>query len=378
MTQRYSYKEFFKNLYKNTKQDYTFQAQTREEASQWKKDFQYAIRETLGINQLEALTLEWCGRQSQNAEKQKENAQKAGNVKLLESVAEDGYTRRKYLLETLPEVYMPFYMLIPDRVSGQNPGKGIIAIPAHGANKEVVAGTFVGDAVREKLQKTPKEAYGLEFVKRGYVVFCPDPPGYGERMESVAGEESAFTPDFEQDPLGCSCKNLALTAEALGLSLIGLEIWDMLRLLDFAAACPEVNKEKIGCAGFSGGGQYTMWLAALDDRIQTAVVSGYVHGYFDSIMDVHLCSCNYAPGLWKLGDISDFCSLIAPRPLFVENGFYDPENGYRGIDGPKEQVEKIRQAYRLYGKEENLQHVTPEGPHMWYGECFDFVEKALG
>ena len=30
--------------------------------------------------------------------------------------------------------------------------------------------------------------------------------------------------------------------------------------------------------------------------------------------------CNYAPGLWQLGDISYICSLIAPRPLFIENG----------------------------------------------------------
>ncbi|MCM1136211.1 MAG: alpha/beta hydrolase family protein [Clostridium sp.] len=377
MEQRYSYKNFFKNLYKNMEQAYVFKARTLEEADKWKTDLRRAVRETLGINRLETLNLKWQEEKSKKSEKEAENT--ANNkVKLMESVKEEGYTRRKYLLETLPEVYMPFYMLVPDGVSEKNSGKGMIAIPAHGANKEVVAGTFSSEAVKEKLRKTPKEAYGLEFVKRGYVVFCPDPPGYGERMEPVAKEESAFTPDFRQDPLGCSCKNLALTAEALGLSLMGLEVWDLLCLLDFAAACPEVDSEKIGCAGFSGGGQYTMWLAALDDRIKTAVVSGYVHGYFDSLLDVHLCSCNYAPGLWKLGDISDFCSLIAPRPLFVENGIQDPENGFRGIDGPKEQVERIRQAYRLYGKEENLRHVTPEGTHMWYGECFDFVEKVMG
>ncbi len=365
MKQTCSYKEFFKNLYKNTTQAYAFCARTPEEADAWKENFRYAIRQTLGIAELERLFPQY--------QSGADNA-----VTLADTVKEEGYTRRKYILETLPGVHMPFYMLVPDKVSAQNQGKGMIAIPAHGANKEVVAGVPANKAVIDKLQRTPKEAYGLSFVQKGYVVFCPDPPGYGERMEPITGEESGFTPDFKQDPLGSSCRNLALTAEALGLSLMGLEIWDLLRLLDFAAKCPEVNREKIGCAGFSGGGQYTMWLAALDERIKAAVVSGYVHGYFDSILDVHLCSCNYAPGLWKLGDISDFCSLIAPRPLFVENGTCDPENGYRGIAGPKEQVEKIRQAYRLYGKEENLRHVTPEGTHMWYGECFEFVEEALG
>lgn len=150
-----------------------------------------------------------------------------------------------------------------------------------------------------------------------------------------------------------------------------------MRLADFAIGREEIDGKRIGCMGFSGGGQYAMWLAAMDQRIQAAVVSGYVHGYYDSILDVHLCPCNYAPRLWRLGDISDICSLIAPRPLFVENGLDDPLNGYRGIEGPKEQVDRIRKAYRLYGQEGNLVHVTPEGGHQWYGECYEFLDRML-
>ena len=120
-----------------------------------------------------------------------------------------------------------------------------------------------------------------------------------------------------------------------------------------------------------------MWLAAMDERILAAVVSGYVHGYYESIMDVHLCPCNYAPDLWELGDISDICSLIAPRPLFVENGIQDPENGRCGIDGPAEQVARIRKAYEIYGKEQNLKFVTPQGKHRWYGLCYDFLNEAV-
>ena len=66
-----------------------------------------------------------------------------------------------------------------------------------------------------------------------------------------------------------------------------------------------------------------MWLAAMDERIRLAVISGYIHGYYDSILECHLCPCNYAPSLWLLGDISDICALIAPRPLFAENGTED-------------------------------------------------------
>lgn len=375
MAGMYSYKNFFQNLYRNMGQEYRFRAQTQEEAKQWKQAFRQALKEALGLDLLEEIAAEW---------------EQLARVQQLERVEEEGYTRYKFRMETLPRVYMPFYMLVPEGVSAQKPAGAMIAVPAHGANKDTVAGVPAGRAVREKLARSPKEAYGLELVKRGYIALCPDPPGYGERIEPPPREATAFAPPApevpkdsegeeasEQNPLGCSCKDLAQTAEALGLSLTALEIWDLMRLTDFAMDQKEIDDKQIGCMGFSGGGQYAMWLAAMDDRMQAAVVSGYVHGYYDSILDVHLCPCNYAPKLWRLGDISDICSLIAPRPLFVENGLDDPLNGCRGIAGPEEQVERIREAYRLYGKEKNLVHATPKGGHQWYGECYGFLDRIL-
>ena len=198
----------------------------------------------------------------------------------LERVEEEGYIRYKFRMETLPQVFMPFYMLVPEAASAQKPTRAVIAIPAHGANKDTVAGVPTGSAVREKLSRTPKEAYGLALVKRGYVALCPDPPGYGERIEPLPTEARAFAPSNPEnvkeeaasvpDPLGCSCKDLAQTAEALSLSLTALEIWDLMRLVDFAAGRKEIDEERIGCIGFSGGGQYAMWLAAMDQWIQAA------------------------------------------------------------------------------------------------------------
>lgn len=266
---------------------------------------------------------------------------------------------------------MPFYMLVPGDWEAGQKRPAAIAIPAHGANKDTVAGVLSCPQVVQKLERTPRESYGRSLVKKGYVVFCPDPPGYGERIEPVPGEDKVFLGAVEPDPLGSSCKNLSQTAEALGLSLTALIIWDLKRLVDFAETCEEVDRNEIGAVGFSGGGQYAMWLAAMDDRISRAAVSGYVHGYYDSMMDTHLCPCNYAPNLWRLGDISDICSLIAPRPLYVENGLKDVLNGKQGIEGPKSQVEKIRKAYAVFGKEDQVIHYIFDGPHMWWGECLD-------
>lgn len=362
----YSYKTFFQNLYRLQGQKFAFLAQNEAAACEWQQRFRAGLEEKLGLNLLKEV---------------EKKMRKGGNygIVLAKEVQEEGYRRRKYVTETLPEVYMPFYMLIPDGVDGNRPARAMITVPAHGANKNTVCRVGETPEEKEKITETPSECYGWEFVRRGYVVFCPDPPGYGERTEPLSGEDQSFLQDKKKTSLDSSCKDLAQTAEAMGLSLTALEIWDLMRLTDFACDCAEVKKEggtaQIGCAGFSGGGQYTMWLAALDERIRIAVVSGYVHGYYDSMLACHLCPCNYAPGLWSMGDISDICSLIAPRPLFVENGIQDVENGPCGIAGPAKQVERIKEAYALFQAQEKLFHFTPAGGHRWYGGCYEFVER---
>jgi len=364
---KYSYHNFFAKLYRTQGRKFQFRAKDEEDFRIWKEAFTAALYKELGLDKLIAIEKEWM----------EESGKDPVRAIELESVQEEGYIRRKFVLETLPDVRMPFYMLVPDQEDKQARLKTMLTIPAHGANKNTLAGIWESEAEKEKINSTPDECYGLELVKQGYLVFCMDPPGYGERTEAMPLETKAFLPGREKGSLDSSCKDLSQTAEALGLSLTALEIWDLMKLADFACEREEVDQHHMGCAGFSGGGQYSMWLAALDERIRLAVISGYLHGYHDSILNYHLCPCNYAPNLWLLCDISDLCSLIAPRALFIENGVDDVENGPKGIAGPREQVCRICEAYELFGVPEMLQHATPEGGHKWYGCCYDFIREHL-
>ena len=189
MAGAYSYKSFFRNLYRNLGQAYAFQAQTPEEAGQWRREFRQALREALGLDLLEEIAVGWnraenehvatgWGQAENEGQTEKEGRGESGirakdscpwTVEQLERVEEEGYIRYKFRMETLPRVFMPFYMLVPEAASPQKPARAVIAIPAHGANKDTVAGVPTGSAVREKLSRTPKEAYGLALVKRGYV-----------------------------------------------------------------------------------------------------------------------------------------------------------------------------------------------------------------
>ena len=63
--------------------------------------------------------------------------------------------------------------------------------------------------------------------------------------------------------------------EPLGIPVAGMLVWDLMRLIDYLELRGEWDMEHLGCLGFSGGGMQTLYLAALDERVQYAVISGY-------------------------------------------------------------------------------------------------------
>ena len=90
----------------------------------------------------------------------------------------------------------------------------------------------------------------------------------------------------------------------------------------------------------------TLWLAALDDRVKFAAISGYMYGYRDALLTLNNnCSCNYVPHLWEHLDMGDIASLIAPRPLWVQSCREDRLNGPRGVVNAQEQVAIAAEAW---------------------------------
>ena len=56
-----------------------------------------------------------------------------------------------------------------------------------------------------------------------------------------------------------------------GYTPAGVECWNAMRALDYLETRPEVDAKRIGVTGRSGGGAYSWWIAATDDRIACAV-----------------------------------------------------------------------------------------------------------
>lgn len=278
------------------------------------------------------------------------------------------HIRERIELRTEPMITMPAYVLIPK--DGKGPFPTMLAPHGHGfGGKEGTAGVEDDDRVRQSIRECQCD-YGRQLVRAGFVVLCPDARGFGERRELGA----------RHDPMACSCFQLNNMAIPLGQTAVGMFVWDLMRLIDYAQTRPDCDTRRLGCAGLSGGGMQTLWLAALDKRVKAALSSGYFYGVKESLLDLNgNCSCNYVPHLWEHADQGDLGGLIAPRPFMVQTGTRDGLNGAGGLENVRSQMAIARVPYDLLGASGNLLHDVFDGEHRWDGtHSIDFFSERLG
>ena len=283
-----------------------------------------------------------------------------------------GIVRTHAMLQVERDVWMPFYLLEPQSPKLDARGRKCCYVCPHGhqgAGAASVAGVTGVPAVDDAVRKFNYD-YGLRLARMGYVTVCPDARGWGYRRDwkGQGDDENSF--------LRGTCLNQARMAESLGLTVAGLNVWDNMRLIDYLATRGDIAMDDLGCFGFSGGGYMTLYLAALDPRVRKAFVSGYLYGVADSLLHLNgNCSCNYTPGLWRLLDMGDIASLIAPRPLLVQSCEEDHLNGSRGLKNVDEQLKIVRDAYKLLGRRDALRHeVCPGGHHLGVTHLVEDIE----
>ena len=190
--------------------------------------------------------------------------------------------------------------------------------------------------------------------EQGYVVLAPDLRGFGERAD--------WQPE---DRYQCDV-NLVHTVMAGSLPL-AQNLWDLQRALDLLAGHDLVDPGRLGVIGFSYGATMTLFLAALDDRVHAAVVSGYLSSWKAAHrVPWNMCGSQVLPGMLGSLEHVDVAALVAPRPLLVETGTGDalfPEAVARAT------VAQLRTLYAALGAPDDaLEHDVFEGDHRWHGE----------
>lgn len=289
------------------------------------------------------------------------------NPVVTETVDCGDHTRQRVEIHTEPGIVMPVYVLIPKE--GEAPYPVMLAPHGHGGGGKIAVAGIGDDPEVAKAIESYNYDYGVEFVRAGFITFCPDARGFGERQEAIA----------KKNPLSSSCQWINNMAMPLGQTMTGMWVWDLMRLIDYVETREDCDSARLGCAGLSGGGLQTLWLTALDDRVKAAVDSGYFYGVKQALLDKHQnCSCNYIPHLWENADHGDLGALIAPRPFMIQTGDEDSLNGADGLDNVTPQIAIAREVYAVLGAESNLHHDVFHGPHKWDNtNTVPFLVEAL-
>jgi hypothetical protein len=147
-----------------------------------------------------------------------------------------------------------------------------------------------------------------------------------------------------------------------GYTPAGVEAWNCVRALDYLETRQEVDATRIGVTGRSGGGAYSWWIAAIDDRIRAAVpvagITDLENYVVDGCVEGH-CDCMFMFNTYQW-DYPLVAALVAPRPLLISNT--DRDNIFP-LEGVVRTHRLARKIYRLYGADDKLAlHITA-GPH---------------
>ncbi len=273
------------------------------------------------------------------------------------------YRRQKFVFESRPGVAVLAYVLTPAGNSGNLPA--LIAIPGHGRGVDDIVGVTA-----EGKDRTDHSGYqhdfALQVVEAGMCAVAIEPMAFGCRRDATTKKKG----------LGASaCQPAAGAALLLGETMIGWRVFDVMRTIDWLSSVPGIDSSRIGCLGISGGGTVTTFAAALDTRIQAAMVSGYMNTFRDSIVSLSHCIDNYVPGILNWAEMHDVAGLIAPRPLFIESGDSDP---IFPVDAARSAFEKLKPVWAALGAQDKVQQEVFAGDHFFHGKAgIPFLRSQL-
>jgi hypothetical protein len=246
----------------------------------------------------------------------------------------------KLLFESIPGYYVTAALFIPENLKGKAPA--IIYACGHTA---------------DGFRSPTYQHIIINLVKKGFIVLTFDPVGQGERLQYYDEKtaKSPFGPTTEHSYPGAQCY-------ISGHSPTRYFIWDGIRCVDYLLSREEVDLERIGMTGRSGGGTQTAYTAAVDDRILAAAPECFItkmeyllksRGPQDAEQNlVHMI----AEGL----DHADLLEVRAPKPGLMITTTRD----FFSIQGARETYGEARQFYQALGAEDQIHMVEDDDEHM--------------
>jgi cephalosporin-C deacetylase-like acetyl esterase len=260
-------------------------------------------------------------------------------VKEFGATPADGFRIEKIAYESLPGFWVTADVYVPSSGAGRFPA--VILAPGHGA-----AG------------KAEHYSWGANLALNGIVALAYDPVGQGERLQY-------FDPDLKGSKIGGAT---AEHSEAnTGPLLIGDDLeryWlnDSMRGVDYLIARKDIDADRIGAFGCSGGGTATAVFAALDDRIKAAATACYITSFHELLPSRtgNQEAEQSIPHFIEQGlDFPDWVEQMAPKPYAIVSTTED----MFPFEGARQSYEEAKRFYGIYGAEDRIQWITGPGGH---------------
>jgi dienelactone hydrolase len=258
------------------------------------------------------------------------------NARVTKTIRRDGFVIDHVLFESLPDYYVTANLYRPDR-AGRHPA--VLMSMGHWDS-----GKAAGQLLSSNL------------ARKGFVVLAYDPVGQGERQQAYdkrMGRSLIGGPTEQHFSNGAA-------AILMGQSVARYFIHDGMRAIDYLVSRPEVDADRIGATGCSGGGTQTTYIAALDPRVKVAAVACYMNSFQTLFAGSIGDSEQSVPGFLSSGlDQTDYVALFAPKPWLItstEDDFFTPA-------GARQVVDEAQRWYRLYDAEQQIKWVVGPGGH---------------
>ena len=252
------------------------------------------------------------------------------NVQLLGRIERPEYVVEKIAFESLPQVYVTANLYLPQGVDGRVPGVIYVcghAYSPHGA-------------------KTSYQRHGHTLARYGYAAMVLDPMQIAE----TAGLHHGV---WNQEMYEWYTR---------AYSPAGLEVWNVIRALDYLETRPEIDSQRFAITGRSGGAAMSWFAASVEPRLKVAApimgISTYAASVADDTQRLH-CDCMF-PVNFHMHDMIHLGALIAPRPLFMAHGRQDllfPVPGYEEFEAA------LASLYASYGFSERFRNLVVESGH---------------
>ncbi len=264
----------------------------------------------------------------------------------------DAYRVEMVVFESLPGFYVSGAVFLPDETRFQPPYPAVLVVCGHSATGKAY----------DLYQRVPALA-----ATHGLVAMSIDPIDQGERSQRL-------TADGKPVLQGVTAHNvIGASSILLGRNAATFETWDMTRAIDYLQSRPEVDAERIGVTGTSGGGTQTSYIMALDPRVKVAVPSCYICGLYDKLttdpgpQDAEqniFSQLNFGGGHDFAGGLDhvDYCLMRAPLPTLIETAtddFFFSGDAWKSFRHAK-------RIYDRFGYAEKMSIIEFDGGHGWH------------